>query len=106
MPNELTDAEMQSRGILEYGVTTGRQRRKTRTIPWDLLTESVMLNGATQIALTFCDHFDPATNGARHKSDLSPRIQDLIAKLIEHTGIPVTLVETGKNFEDIIDLTP
>ncbi|MBT4138185.1 MAG: hypothetical protein HOE48_09730, partial [Candidatus Latescibacteria bacterium] len=49
MPNELTDAEMQSRGILEYGVTTGRQRRKTRTIPWDLLTESVMLNGATQI---------------------------------------------------------
>lgn len=105
LPEELTDEEMQSRDILEFGVTTGRQRRKSKTIPWDLLTESVMLNGATQIALTFCDHFDKKSDGIRKEEALPSSVENLISKLTAHTGIPVTLVETGKNFEDIIDLT-
>lgn len=106
LPNELTDAEIKSRHILEFGVTTGRQRRKAETIPWDLLTESVMLNGATQIALTFCDHFDPTVQGIRNADELTPMVQNLISTVTEHTGIPIAIVETGKNFEDIIDLTP
>lgn len=104
LPDELTDEEIQSRDILEFGVTTGRQRRKAKTIPWDLLKESVMLNGATQIALTFCDHFDSSMKGIRQVDALSPTLQNLITAITNHTQIPVTLIETGKNFEDIIDL--
>ena len=105
LPQELSKDEMEKRKMIEFGVTTGRQRRKTNAIPWNLLSESVMLNGATQITLTFCDHFDPSCTGMRNKKDLTTPIQELIATLTQKTGIPVTIVETGKNFEDIIDLT-
>lgn len=105
LPQELSQEDMQKRNMIEFGVTTGRQRRKTNTIPWDLLAESVMLNGATQIALTFCDHFDPSCAGIRSAPALTKPVQDLMAALTQKTGIPVTIVETGKTFDDIIDLT-
>lgn len=104
LPTELSQSEIKSRNLLEFGVTTGRQRRKNRSIPWDLLKESVMLNGATQIALTFCDHFDPNITGKRTKSELSAPITALIDTIENKTNIPVALVETGKYFEDIIPM--
>jgi len=63
-----------------------------------------MLNGPTQIALTFCDHFDTTVTGIRNEGDLSTSVKDLIDKVQEETGVPVTLVETGKFFGDIIQL--
>lgn len=59
LPFEIPEAEQDRRGIVEYGVTTGRRRRKARRISRRHLEEAVMLNGPTQIALTFCDHLDP-----------------------------------------------
>lgn len=104
LPGELSTEEIQERNIAEYGVTTGRLRRKARHIPWDLLEEAVMLNGPTQLALTFCDHFDPEVTGIRNAASLTPKIRQLISELEHRTGVPVTLVETGKYFEDIIAL--
>lgn len=100
LPDELTVAEQDARGIAEFGVLTGRRRRKTRTIPLDLLKESVMLNGATQIALTFCDHFDPGMIDRR--SPTAP-VRALIRE-IEHTcGVPVTLLDAGKPYRSILE---
>ena len=56
LPLQLEEEEEDERGIAEYGVTTGRRRRKARGISWPHLEEAVLLNGPTQIALTFCDH--------------------------------------------------
>ena len=105
LPLQMSEEEEDSRGIAEYGVTTGRRRRKARGISWEHLKESVMYNGPTQIALTFCDHLDPSVRGARTASALTPPIRELIRTLERRTGVQVVLVETGKLFGDIVDLS-
>jgi adenylosuccinate synthase len=63
-----------------------------------------MLNGPTQIALTFCDHFDPEVRGVREIGNLTSSVRTLIETLQEKTQVQMTLVETGKYFSDIIQL--
>jgi adenylosuccinate synthase len=104
LPGELAQEEIARRGIAEYGVVTGRPRRKAEGIPWDLLRYAALLNGPTEIALTFCDHYDPAVTGATSADALTPRVRDLIAQVEEAAGAPVTIVETGKLFEHMVDL--
>jgi adenylosuccinate synthase len=104
LPAELSRAEIEERGIAEYGVVTGRARRKAAEIPWDLLRYAAMLNGPTEVALTFCDHYDPAVTGATTRAALTPRIRALVAQVEEACGAPVTILETGKLFSQIIDL--
>ena len=104
LPLQLEIAEEDERGIAEYGVTTGRRRRKAAGISWPHLQEAIMLNGPTQIALTFCDHLDPAVIGARGADALTPPVRDLLDELQDRFDIPVTLCDYGKNFEDLIDL--
>jgi adenylosuccinate synthase len=106
MPGELSAEEIERRGIAEYGVVTGRPRRKAAEIPWDMLRYAAMLNGPTEIALTFCDHYDPDVTGATRPEQLTSRVRALIALVEEATGAPVTMVETGKLFEHIVDLRP
>jgi len=103
LPGEIDADEIERRGIAEYGVVTGRPRRKAAEIPWDLLRYAAMLNGPTEIALTFCDHYDPAVAGATRFDQLTPRVRELIDKVEEATGAPVTIVETGKLFAHMID---
>ena len=105
LPFEISEAEQDRRGIVEYGVTTGRRRRKARRISWRRLEEAVMLNGPTQIALTFCDHLDPDVRGARTRDALTDPVLKLIHDVEAHSGVPVTIAETGKYFEDIVDLS-
>ncbi len=104
MPFELSSEEIEKRDIQEYGVTTGRPRRKASRIDWNLLKYATMLNGPTEIALTFCDHLDPEVKGARMAKNLTPKVKKLIKKVEEVTETPVTIVETGKDFKDIIEL--
>ena len=47
LPLQLTPAEEERRGIVEYGVTTGRRRRKAAGISWPHLETAVLLNGPT-----------------------------------------------------------
>ena len=104
LPGELSAEEVQRRGIAEYGVVTGRLRRKAGGIPWDLLHYAAMLNSPTEIALTFCDHYDSAIAGATNHTQITPNVWDLITKVEEVTNAPVTIVETGKLLKHIIDL--
>ena len=104
LPGEISPDEIRRRGIAEYGVVTGRLRRKAEGIPWDMLRYAAMLNGPTEIALTFCDHYDPQITGVTGADQLTPAIKALIAKVEQTTEAPVTIVETGKLFEHMIDL--
>ena len=104
LPGELDADEIQRRGIAEYGVVTGRLRRKAEEIPWEMLRYAAMLNGPTEIALTFCDHYDPEVTGATRPDQLTQRVRELIATVEATTGAPVTIVETGKLFSHMIDL--
>ena len=93
LPCEIPVEEQDRRGIAEYGVRTGRRRRKSGVIPMELLKESVMLNGPTQIALTFCDHYDPEMKNAKVPT---AKIENLIDTIQTETNIPVTIIDSGK----------
>ncbi len=64
-----------------------------------------MLNGPTEIALTFCDHYDFRVKDATCPSDITKRLWSLIEKIEEAAKIPVTLLDTGKWFDSVIDLS-
>lgn len=104
LPFEMSAAEVEALGIGEYGVVTGRLRRKASQIDWDLLAYATMLNGPTQIALTFCDHYDPDMQTARTPGDVTTKVRELIARVEKVTSAPVTLVDTGKYLDDFIAL--
>ena len=104
LPHQLDQREEEERGIVEYGVTTGRRRRKAGAISWPHLKEAVMLNGPTQIALTFCDHLDPGVRGARSRSQLTRPVLRLIEEIETRFQVPVTLCDCGRYFENIVDL--
>ena len=100
MPNEMTETEVHQLGIEEYGTVTGRLRRKGH-LDFDLLKYAAMLNGPTEIALTFADHFDPEIIGS---PNLTPKVKALIKKVEAACGAPVRLVETGKLYSNLIEI--
>ena len=85
----MTETEQDARGIAEYGVRTGRRRRKASRVPMDLVEEAARLNGPTGIALSFCDHLDPDMSPAAAPTSAIAR---LIAEVEEASGAPVVRV--------------
>lgn len=104
LPLQMDEAEEDERGIAEFGVTTGRRRRKATGISWPHLEEAVLLNGPTQIALTFCDHLDPAAVETTCSAELPHPVRQLIDEIEERFDIPVTLCDCGKYYENIVSL--
>ncbi|NKB65693.1 MAG: hypothetical protein GKR89_01410 [Candidatus Latescibacteria bacterium] len=103
LPLQMEAAEEDARGIVEFGVTSGRRRRKASGISWPHLDEAVMLNGPTQLALTFCDHLDPAVKGAGQQEALTDPVLRLIDRLEERYQIPVSLCDCGPYFEHLVE---
>ena len=104
LPYEISAAEAERRGISEYGVNTGRLRRKAIALDHGLLRYAAMVNGPTQIALTFGDHLDPRIRGARSTAAIGPQVRRVIAEVESATGAPVTLLDTGPRLDDMIEL--
>jgi adenylosuccinate synthase len=104
LPHEISSAEAESRGIAEYGVVTGRPRRKAAALDYDLLRYAAMLNGPTQVALTFCDHLDPRIRGTRTVDAVGADVRRVIAEVENATGAPVRLLDTGPGLDDMIEL--
>lgn len=105
LPYEMTYEEAEARGIAEYGVNTGRPRRKAHRIDDKLLAYACMLNGPTQIALTFTDHYDPAMKGVTTAAAITPSIRALIRHVEKVADAPVTLLDTGPLLSHMIDLS-
>jgi adenylosuccinate synthase len=102
---ELTPKEMASRGVVEYSSIGGAIRRKGFGINWEMLAYATELNGATQIALTFCEHYDPKVKNIKTVDGITDRLWQLIEKVRVETGVPVTVLNTGKPYNSIVDLT-
>ena len=101
-PTEMTQEEAESKGLEEYGVVTGR-RRRIGYFDMELAKESCRINGATQIALTSVDRlFDCAR--VQDYDELSPETKAFIEDIQTETGVPVTIISTGPDLKDTIDL--
>jgi adenylosuccinate synthase len=103
LENELPPDEISSRGWSEVGTVTGRQRRAAE-FNFGLAKRAVMLNSATQIALTKLDVMFKECAHKNSFDDLSDRAKSFITKIEDAVDVPVTLIGTGAGVDDIIDL--
>lgn len=101
--SELSIEKIKERGMVEESSIGGVVRRKASGIDFDMLKYAVEINGATQIALTFCEHYDIGAKNATRTRDLPLSIFSLMNKIERETNVPVTILNTGKPYWAIID---
>jgi adenylosuccinate synthase len=102
MPTQLPDAVVQERGWEEFGAVTGR-RRRIGEFDYDIAARAVMINGATEIALTNLDRRFPDAAGVTTATTLPQPAAQFVAEVEERLGVPVTLVSTGPDVRAMID---
>jgi adenylosuccinate synthase len=101
---ELSLAEIVNKNMVEESSIGGVTRRKASSIDLAMLEYAVEINGATQIALTFCDHYDPDARNVTKIKQLPNSVFELIDKIEKVANIPVTILNTGKPYWAIIDM--
>ncbi len=102
LPGEIPLEEAKRRGWAERATVTGRVRRAA-PFNIELARRAIMLNSATQVAITKLDVLFPENRGVRDWSKLSSRARKWIEEVEEAIGVPVTLIGTGEEALDIID---
>ena len=102
LQGELDPDEAKRRGWDEYGTVTGRQRRAA-PFNFELAKRAAMINGATQIALTKLDILHPECKGLTKFEDISHGAMGFVKRIEDELSLPVTLIGTGPDQEEIID---
>lgn len=102
LEGEISHEEAKERGWDEYGTVTGRQRRAA-PFNFKLAKRAAMLNGATQLAITKLDILYPECAGTNNYNSLGINARNFIEKIENEVGIPVTLIGTGPDVEEVID---
>ncbi len=86
----------------ELTSTTNRQRR-VGEFDWELLKKAAVINGPTDIALTFADYILKENRLAMRFDQLTKETIDLIEEIEHVTKAKVSLIGTGFNSRSIID---
>ncbi len=102
-PTLMKDDEAERLGIVEYGTVTGRKRRSGH-FDFEMARYSAMVNSASQIALTCLDYVDKDVRGVRSYGKLSKKARDFVDEVEKKVGVPVTIISTGPDMEETIDL--
>ncbi len=103
LEGELPFEKVSEMGLIEYGTVTGRPRR-VALFNMKLAKRSVMLNSATQIALTKIDRLYKDAYRVREYEKLPLDARKFVEEIEAETGVPVTLIGTGEEVFDVIDL--
>jgi len=99
---ELDAGEAEARGWAEFGAVTGRPRRAAE-FDCELARRAVMLNGATQVAITKLDVAFGGCAGARSWAGLTREARAFVEGVEASLGVSVTLMGTGPGPEDVVD---
>lgn len=83
--------------------TTTHRRRRVGEFDWALLRRSALLNGPTDIALTFTDYLSKANESAKRFEQLTPETINFIVEVERVAGAPVSLISTGFSHRSVID---
>jgi adenylosuccinate synthase len=102
LPGELPKEEAMKRGWFETAAGTGRDRRSA-PFNFELAKKAVLLNGATQVAVTKLDCVYPKCKGARTYNDLPSDAKQFINEIEKQTRVAAALIGTGPEALDIID---
>jgi len=102
LAGEISHEEAKKRGWDEYGTVTGRQRRAA-PFDYNLARRAKMINGATMIGLTKLDVLFTDCMGAKEYAELGADAKKFVKKIEDEVKLPVSLIGTGPDMDDIID---
>ena len=102
LPGEISKEEAMKRGWFETAAGTGRDRRAA-PFDFELAKRSVMIDGATQIALTKLDCVYPECKGAKSYEKVPIEAKQFVSKIEKETGVQVLLIGTGPDALDLVD---
>jgi len=102
LQNELSWEEAEKRGWAEVATVTGRKRRAA-PFNYELAKRAVMLNGATQAAVTKIDVLFPECKGVKSYEELPQKAKQFIEKIEKEIKVPITLIGTGPGALEIVD---
>jgi len=102
LPNELSWEEAEKRGWAEIATVTER-RRRAAPFSYELAKRAVMLNGATQAAITKIDVLFPECKGVKSYDRLSQNAREFIENVEKEIKIPVALIGTGPDALEMVD---
>lgn len=102
-PTEITKEKAEKLGIVEYGTVTGRRRRSGR-FDFEMAKYAVMINSASQIALTCADYIDRSARGITSYEKLPQKVRSFVEDVEKKVGVPVTIISTGPELDETIDL--
>lgn len=83
--------------------TTTNKQRKLAEFDWQQLHRSVVLNGPTDIALTFSDYISIQNRHAYRFEQLTPETLRFIEEVERVSGVPVSLISTKFDWRNVID---
>ncbi len=102
LPNELSVEEAVEKGWFEQATVTGRVRR-VAPFNYELARRAILLNSATQVAITKLDKLFPETRNVREWNRLSSRARRWIEEVEDIIKTPITLIGTGEDSLATID---
>jgi len=105
LAGQLDEDETVRRGWDEVGTVTGRPRRAAE-FDFELAKRAVMLNSATSLAITKLDTRFPNCAGATSYGDLDSNAKSFLETIEAKLHVPVSLIGTGPNADQIIDRRP
>jgi len=110
MKNEISRKEISRRsGVSYYEIkktektSTTKKVRRIAEFDWEQLQRSMILNGPTEIALSFVDYLDVENRNARRFEQLTPDTIRFIEEVERISGVPVSLISTRFDYRSIID---
>jgi len=107
LPNEISWEDVSKESgyrvsVAEYGTVSGHLRRVAR-FDMSIVSRAAMVNRPTEIGLTGVDYLDYRNLSAKVFADLTHSAKDFIGELEGTLSVPVNLIGTGPDLEDIID---
>ena len=102
LPRELSGEETIKRGWAEIATVTGRARRAA-PFNFEIAKRAVMLNSATQIAITKLDVVFPKSYRITRFEDLPLKAKRFIEDIENSLKLPVSIISTGPEVFDTID---
>jgi len=103
LEGELNEEEAEKLGLIEIATVTGRKRR---VAPFNikLAKKAIQLNTATQVAITKLDALFKDAYKVREYEKLPSEAKKWIEDLEDQLKVPITLIGTGEDAMDTIDL--
>lgn len=110
MKNEISKRQISLRSGVSYTeirktekTSTTKKNRRIGEFDWEQLQRAVLLNGPTEIAISFADYLNVENRKARRFEQLDPKTIRFIEEVERVSGVPVSLISTRFDYRSIID---